>query len=194
MGALVALVSPHWLPWPLRAVAGWIAAAVIMLGTSWHILLHSDARTTELRAGDEDPGRVATFVIAVVSSLFSVLAATMVLRLTRDESSGGFWVGLALVSVALSWFVTHTEYAFRYAHLYYARGGGGGLTFPDTAKPCDMDFAYYSLTIGMCFQVSDVMVTAANLRRLTLGHSLVSFLFNTTILALSLNVAFQLLG
>ena len=57
-----------------------------------------------------------------------------------------------------------------------------------------MDFAYYAFTIGMCFQVSDVQITAADIRRATLGHALVSFVFNTTILALSLNVMFQLLS
>ena len=187
------LLTPGAPPWPLRAVVGWVAAALTMLGSSWQILFQSDARTTELRAADEDPGRVTVFVIAVLSSLFSLFAATMVLRLMGGESSGTFWITLALISVALSWLVTHTEYTFRYAHLYYA-GGGGGLSFPKTEKPCDMDFAYYSFTVGMCFQVSDVSVTAPNIRRVTLGHALVSFLFNTTILALSLNVAFHLLG
>jgi uncharacterized membrane protein len=194
VGALAMLLTPSAPPWPLRAMVGWVAAAIIMLGSSWQILSRSDARTTELRAGDEDPGRFAVFVIAVLSSLFSLFAATMVLRLMQGERGGVFWVVLALVSVALSWFVTHTEYTFRYAHLYYAHEGGGGLSFPETAKPCDMDFAYYSFTVGMCFQVSDVAVTAPNIRRVTLGHALISFLFNTTILAVALNVMFRLLG
>ncbi len=174
-------------------MVGWVAAALFMLGSSWQILLRSDARTTELRAGDEDPNRFAVFVIAVLASVFSVFAATVVLAQNR-VAGGGFWVALTLVSVALSWLLTHTEYAFRYAHLYYTGGAVGGLQFPETPRPCDMDFAYYSFTIGMCFQVSDVQITAADIRRTTLGHSLISFLFNTTILALGLNVMLQLLN
>ncbi len=175
-------------------MVGWVAAALFMLGSSWQILLRTDARTTELRAGDEDPGRFAVFVIAVLASVFSVFAATVVLALNLGAGGRGFWIALTLVSVALSWLVTHTEYAFRYAHLYYTGGATGGLKFPDTERPCDMDFAYYSFTIGMCFQVSDVQITASNIRRATLGHALVSFLFNTTILALGLNVMLQLLN
>ena len=188
------LVTPGSPPWQLRAMVGWDATALMLLGLCWHILRHSDAVTTELRAGDQDPGGRAVFVVAVLSSLFSLFAATMVLRMMRGQSCGSFWVVLALISVALSWLVTHTAYTFRYAHLFYTGDFTGGLAFPGTDRPCDMDFAYYAFTIGMCFQVSDVQVTAPDIRRATLGHALISFIFNTTIVALSLNVMFQLLS
>ena len=191
---LVTLVTPASAAWQLRAMVGWDATALTLLCLCWHILRNSDARTTELRAGDQDPGGFAVFVIAVVSSLFSLFAATLVLRLMRGQSCGNFWVVLALVSVVLSWIVTHTAYTFRYAHLYYTGESNGGLAFPGTDRPCDMDFAYYAFTLGMCFQVSDVQITASDIRRATLGHALISFVFNTTIVALSLNVMFQLLS
>ena len=188
------LVTPGSPAWQLRAMVGWDATAVALLAASWRILLTSDARTTELRAGDEDPGGRAVFTIAVLSSLFSLFAATMVLRMMRGQTCESFWVVLALVSVALSWVVTHTAYTLRYAHLFYTGDVNGGLEFPGTQTPCDMDFAYYAFTIGMAFQVSDVSITAADIRRATFGHALVSFVFNTTIVALSLNVMFQLLS
>jgi uncharacterized membrane protein len=188
------LVTPGATPLQLRAMVGWDAMALTLLGQCWRILYHSDARTTELRAGDQDPGGFAVFVIAVLSSLFSLFAATLVLRMMRGQNCGSFWVVLALVSVALSWIVTHTAYAFRYAHLFYTGKVNGGLLFPGTSTPCDMDFAYYALTIGMCFQVSDVQITDPEIRRASLGHALIAFVFNTTIVALSLNVMFQFLG
>lgn len=194
VGAVAMLLTTEAPHWTLRAMVGWDAMAVTLLALCWHILLTSDARTTELRAGDHDPGGRVVFTIAVLSSLFSLFAATMVLRLMRGQSCGSLWVVLALLSVALSWLVTHTAYAFRYAHLYYTGTENGGLLFPGSPTPCDMDFAYYSFTLGMCFQVSDVQICAADIRRATLGHALVSFIFNTTILALSLNVMFQLLS
>ena len=126
--------------------------------------------------------------------MLSLFAATAVLRMMHGQSCGNFWVVLALVSVALSWTVTHTAYTFRYAHLFYTGDVNGGLDFPGTQTPCDLDFAYYSFTIGMAFQVSDVSITATDIRRATFGHALVSFVFNTTIVALSLNVMFQLLS
>jgi uncharacterized membrane protein len=188
------LLTPGAPAWQLRAMVGWDAMALTLLGVCWQILYNSDAQSTELRAGDEDPGGFAVFVIAVLSSLVSLFAATLVLRMMRGRSCEDFWVVLALVSVALSWLVTHTAYTLRYAHLYYKGEVNGGLAFPGTDAPCDMDFAYYSFTLGMCFQVSDVQVTASNIRRTTLGHALISFVFNTTIVALSLNVMFQLLS
>lgn len=187
-------LTPGSPPLALRAMVGWDATAVTLLGLCWQILLRSDARTTELRAGDQDPGGRAVFVIAVLSSLFSLFAATMVLRMMRGQSCGSHWVVLALVAVALSWLLTHTAYTFRYAHLYYTGESNGGLCFPGTATPCDLDFAYYSFTLGMCFQVSDVQIEASNIRHVTLGHALISFVFNTTIVALSLNVMFALLS
>jgi uncharacterized membrane protein len=194
VGAAALLLTSGAPAFALRAMVGWDAMALTMLCLCWHILLHSDARTTELRAGDQDPGGRAVFVVAVLSSLFSLFAATWVLRMMRGQSCGNFWIVLALVSVALSWVLTHTAYTLRYAHLYYTGTSNGGLEFPGTPTPCDMDFAYYAFTLGMCFQVSDVECSASDIRRTTLGHALISFVFNTTILALSLNVMFQLLS
>jgi uncharacterized membrane protein len=194
VGGVAMLLTPGTTPWPLRSMIGWDAAALALLAQAWRILLTSDANTTKLRAGDEDPGHYPVFLTAVLSSLFSLFAATLVLRMMRDQNSGGIWVVLALVSVALSWLLTHTAYTFRYAHLYYTGTSDGGLCFPATPEPCDLDFAYYAFTLGMAFQVSDVQVEAPEIRRTTLGHALVSFVFNTTILALALNVMFALLG
>jgi uncharacterized membrane protein len=79
----------------------------------------------------------------------------------------------------------------RYAHLYYRDDGDlGGLGFPGTEMPCLLDFAYYAFTIGMCFQVSDVTVTQHRMRQATLGHALLSFVFNTAVLALALSLLF----
>jgi uncharacterized membrane protein len=194
VGVLAVLLTPGAPVWQLRAMVGWDATALTLLGASWHILYRSDAATTELRASDEDPGAFVVFVVAVLSSLFSLFAAMLVLRLSRAQDSSSFWGALALASVALSWLLTHTAYTLRYAHLFYRGEINGGLIFPGTNTPCDMDFAYYSFTLGMCFQVSDVQVSSPEIRRTTLGHALISFIFNTTIVALSLNVVFQLLG
>jgi uncharacterized membrane protein len=194
IGGVAMLVTPGAPPWPLRSMIGWDAAAIALLAQAWRILLTADASTTEQRAGDEDPGHYPVFVIAVLSSLFSLFAATLVLRMMRGQSSGTVWVVFALVSVSLSWLLTHPAYTFRYDHLYYTGRSSGGLIFPGTTAPCDMDFAYFAFTLGMAFQVSDVQVEAPDIRQAALGHALISFVFNTTILALALNVMFVLLG
>ncbi len=82
-------------------------------------------------------------------------------------------------------------YTLRYAHLYYHddHEGIGGLEFPGGGRPSYVDFAYLSFTIGMCFQVSDVVVSSRQIRRTVLGHALLSFVYNTAILATAINLA-----
>jgi uncharacterized membrane protein len=94
--------------------------------------------------------------------------------------------------------MTHTTFAFRYAHEYYEAAPGsskvdGGLEFPGEDQPDYLDFMYFSLVLGMTFQVSDVQITSRKLRRLATVHGLLSFLFNTIILALTVNIAAGLL-
>jgi uncharacterized membrane protein len=101
-----------------------------------------------------------------------------------------------LGAVVIAWLLTHTAYALRYAHLYYRDddNGVGGLVFPGDEQPDAVDFAYFSFTIGMCFQVSDVTITSRPIRREVLFHGCLSFAYNTAVLALALNVGFGLLG
>jgi uncharacterized membrane protein len=97
--------------------------------------------------------------------------------------------------VLVAWVLTHTAYTLRYARLYYIPRNGEtreGLRFPGDEAPDDMDFAYFSFVLGMAFQVSDVSITCKHIRRAVLWHSLQSFLYNTVILALSLNLLFGL--
>jgi len=83
----------------------------------------------------------------------------------------------------------------RYAHLYYRgdREGTGGLEFPGKREPDDLDFAYFAFTIGMCYQTSDVTISSYAIRRTVLVHAIISFAYNTAILALALNLIFGLL-
>ena len=107
-------------------------------------------------------------------------------------------VALVAVTLFVSWLVTHTVFALRYAHEYYAATPGvagidGGLDFPGGAAPDYWDFFYFALVLGMTFQVSDVQITSKKLRRLATLHGLLGFLFNTVILALSVNIGASLL-
>ncbi len=180
----------------IRAAPGGNTAALGLLVLAWNILVRSCPNETQKRAGAEDPGRNLIWAVTVLASLFSLFAAVFVLRKVRAWTGfeGQLWTGLALLAVVLSWLVTHTLYTFRYAHLYYRGGRADGLDFPKDQKPADIDFAYFAFTIGMCFQVSDVVVSCTRVRRAVLVHSLISFVYNTTILSLALNVAFNLLG
>jgi uncharacterized membrane protein len=197
-GVVATLIAPTEHEWKLRAVIGWDVGALTMNLLAWSLIGRSDAKRTQRRAGAYDPGRTAVNVLALLSSIFSLFAATFVLRTARGFAppEATVWTVLALSAVVLSWVLTHTAYTLRYAHLYYRRAsvGGGGLEFPGGHAPSAIDFAYFAFTIGMCFQVSDVTISSSAIRRAVLLHALVSFVYNTTILALALNVAFALLG
>jgi uncharacterized membrane protein len=194
-GLGLALVWPAPLDWHLRGVIAWDCAALVLLGLVWPHIATANAERTRLRAAAEDPGRKAVFLLAVTSSAFSLFAGVSVLRRARGFSAAEsvLWSGLAVLAVLLAWFLTHTAYTLRYAHLFYRRGGKEGLVFPGTAHPSELDFAYFAFTIGMCFQVSDVVIASALVRRTALVHALLSFVYNTTILALVLNLVFGFL-
>jgi uncharacterized membrane protein len=195
LGIAGAIGWPRALDWHLRGVIGWDVSAIVLLGLLWPRLSTADAECTRLHAGSDDPGRTTVFLLAVAASLFSLFAGVSVLRRARafDGSESALWTGLAVLAVGLAWTLTHTAYTLRYAHLYYRHGGMGGLSFPGSDEPSELDFAYFAFTIGMCFQVSDVTVTSPKVRRTALLHALLSFVYNTTILALVLNLVFGFL-
>lgn len=196
LGVLGCLLFPMQARWHIRAVVGWDIGALTLTLLAWRIIIRSGPKATAAHAAPEDLGGTMVWVLALVASLFSLFAATFVLREVRALPSPAsmVWTVLSLLAVALSWMLTHTSYTLRYAHLYYRRGGSGGLEFPGGRPPCDFDFAYFAFTLGMCFQVSDVTISASHIRRAVLLHALLSFVYNTTILALALNLAFGLAG
>jgi uncharacterized membrane protein len=184
--------------WTTRVVAGWNAGALVLLGLAWSIVWRSGPERTRHRAAAEDPGRNAVWGIVLAASTLSLFAGVVVLRHAKDDAAGerALLVGLCLGAVVSAWTLTHTAYTLRYAHLYYRDDGDGegGLTFPGDRAPDYFDFAYFAFTVGMCFQVSDVTVTSPGIRRAVLGHALLSFAYNTAVLALALNLMFGLLG
>ena len=108
-------------------------------------------------------------------------------------------VATVAVTLALSWLLTHAVFALRYAHEFYqssdeGSGFDGGLDFPSTKRPDYWDFFYFSAVLGMTFQVSDVQITSSKLRRLATVHGMLGFLFNTVIVALTVNLASGLLS
>jgi uncharacterized membrane protein len=195
-GVLVTWLVPSAAEVRIRAVLGWDVAALIFLGMAANLLVRSCPVETKRRASAEDPGRNTLWAVVTAACLFSLFAAMFVLRSLKNMPglAGRMWSILALLAVLLSWLVTHTLYTFRYAHLYYRGTHEGGMVFPGTRPPADIDFAYFAFTIGMCFQVSDVTIESSRIRRAALGHALLSFVYNTTILALALNTGFALLG
>jgi uncharacterized membrane protein len=180
------------------ALVSWDAFALVLLALSWGGVSSADAKATRDRAGSEDPGRTLVYVIVVLTSSASLLGATLLVSDPRAIAPdlAGAAAALCLTTVALAWTMTHVAFTFRYAHLYYREDaeGIGGLEFPGGAAPMYFDFAYFAFTIGMCFQVSDVCVTSHQIRRAVLLHAVISFAYNSIILAFVLNLVFGRVG
>ena len=176
--------------WAFRLVAGWDAGLLVLLGLAWNIILRYGPEATRRRAAAVDPGATVVRAVVLVSSTACLFAATAVVRYAKTlaPQASEVLVVLSLLAVALAWMAVHTAFTFRYAHLYYRDGEAGGLRFPEDAAPADIDFAYYAFTVGMCFGATDVFLTETRFRRATLGHALLSFFFNTGILAMTLNL------
>ena len=185
---------------PMRAsgLVAWDMFGLVLLALSWSSISGADATTTRERAGSEDPGRTLVYVIVVLTSSASLLGATLLVSDPRAIAPdlAGAAAALCLTTVALAWTMTHVAFTFRYAHLYYREDaeGIGGLEFPGGAAPMYFDFAYFAFTIGMCFQVSDVCVTSHQIRRAVLLHAVISFAYNSIILAFVLNLVFGRVG
>jgi uncharacterized membrane protein len=180
-----------------RVLLAWDSAGLMLVVFAVLIITRADSRETRRRAAAYDPGRSVVWVIVLAASTISLFAATLALRQGHGERSLGsdLHVALCVATVVISWLVTHSAFTLRYAHLYYRDGAHeGGVEFPGGEQPDDLDFAYFAFTLAMCFQVSDATISGRPIRRTALGHALLSFAYNTVILALSLNVIAGQLG
>jgi uncharacterized membrane protein len=198
VGILASAIAPGRFGTMLKVIAGWDGAALAMTALAWSFIWSASPSRTRAWAASTDPGRLFIGGFVIVASAASLLATGFALRGARTCPLGGrdIFLGLGLLAVAAAWLLTHTMYTLRYAHLFYRDGieREGGLTFPGGGHPCYLDFAYYAFTVGMCFQVSDVTITNPRLRRETLAHAMLSFLYNTVILGVALNFAIGTLG
>jgi uncharacterized membrane protein len=197
LAAIAAVATPHLKP-TLRVLMSWNCATWSLLGMAWVTLVTSDAETTQKRAAAEDPGRLFVHIVVLLSTMSSFVASVGLMRERATSHAGHelLWLLVCVSAVTGAWLLNHTNWTLRYAHLYYRedREGVGGLLFPGDLPPDEMDFAYFAFTIGICMQTSDVAITGRQLRRAALLHSVQSFAFNTTIIALVLNVLFGVLS
>lgn len=178
----------------LSADAGVLVAMTLLIG-----LRHALPDTMKRIAARQDAGKWTVLLLTLVAASASLVAIAGEVPLIR--SAGEFEkivrIGLIIATIVLSWTFIHTIFALHYAHDYYSSRSAGtangatlykGLAFPGEAMPTYMDFAYFSFTIGMTFQVSDVQITDPAMRRLALMHGIISFFYATGILALTINM------
>jgi len=180
----------------VHAGAAWVIGVLLFLGWTLYAVSGVSKSVLRKRARDLDDSAWIVSLLVVIASGISLLALGMMIS-SKDGGADSIKVlriVLAGTSMICAWFLIHTVLALHYAHLYYGDKNGnskdcrGGLDFPGEDDPEYSDFFYYSFTIGMTCQVSDVTTQSRGMRRLTLLHSVVSFFFNTTVIALTVNL------
>jgi uncharacterized membrane protein len=199
VAALIAfLLTIGHLRLALQSILTWNVFAWSFMLFSWMRILFADARTSVQTAKLEDAGRTVIFVFVILGAITSLFAVAVLIGEAKGLNKGIITGHLLLAggTVVSSWTLIHTVFTMHYAHAFYRQrdddqscSDGAGLEFPSEKEPDFLDFAYFSFVIGMTCQVSDVQISNRDIRRLALVHGLLSFLFNTVILALTINLS-----
>ncbi|GAA3928289.1 DUF1345 domain-containing protein [Microbacterium soli] len=176
-------------------VGGW--GALGLVNTLWVVVTvwPMDAAATRAHATAEDPGRRTARLIAITGSLISLVAVGIVVLQARHagEVEGYLLAGIAVLGVAASWGLIQVDYMLRYARIYYT-DQVGGIDFNQEDDPQYTDFAYFSLGLGMTYQVADTDVTVNSVRRVVIAQTMLAYLFGAVILATVINLVTSLGG
>jgi uncharacterized membrane protein len=181
-------------------VLSWdVGAAVFLL--LWAVtMIRTPILDMPKRAKAQQDGEWTVFAITLAGIVASVIAIVIEFRdITKLQNEArDVHLGLVIATLLISWLTMQLVFALRYAHEYYTVSDGsgttdGGLDFPHEPEPDYFDFFYFGMVLGMTFQVSDVNITARKIRRLATLHGFIGFVFNTVILALTVNIAAGLL-
>jgi uncharacterized membrane protein len=180
-----------------HVMIGWDTLSLFMILFSWITFSVTTSQQIRELAKAQDSSRIIIFIIVLISTFASFLAVLLLIVAKKDFQTAEtetFHLTIAIAGMILSWVLIHTIFTLRYAHIFYDNDEerperhAAGLEFPGEKKPDYLDFAYFSFVLGMTFQVSDVQVTSKRLRRLALLHGILSFGYNTIMIALTINL------
>jgi uncharacterized membrane protein len=191
-GLVVGIAFLWFVPWPVSVIAGWDTSSAIFVVTVWSMILRVDGAGTEDLSMREDETRGTATLLLIGASVVSLLAVGFCLGLAGKESGGlrVLLIGLATLTVLLSWLVVNTVFTLRYAHLYFS-APAGVIDFGEGAdgpRPNYRDFAYLAFTIGMTYQVSDTQLRNQTFRHTVLLHAMLSYAFGVVIVAAGINL------
>lgn len=183
--------------WPTQAalgvLAGIAATQFAFVVAGWSVLWPMDAAATHRNARREDFRPLVEELVVVAVALCGLFAIVLLLLL-GEADTGHAGAATALFGVFMAWAALHLMYATRYAYVYYDEGGEGegGIDFNSRHSPAYLDFFYFSYNLGMTYQVSDTDVSSSAIRAIVLRHTLLSYVFGTSILATAINLVASL--
>ncbi|MDK4722674.1 DUF1345 domain-containing protein [Rhizobium sp. CNPSo 3968] len=175
----------------------WDTTAVVFIVYSLYRMLTANALSIRKRSADLDFSDGFLLFLSIAAAIASIGGIALDLLGVKDASPevAFYRVMMAIVTILISWTFLHTLFTIHYAHRFYSiPGKGQGLKFAEPVEePIYWDFLYFSFTIGVAAQTADIGVSTVSMRKLVLLHAILSFLFNTTILALAINVGASLI-
>lgn len=189
IGIVAFFLAPDGLRLVTRLVVGWDAFAALYLVLAYVMMLRCDVAHIRRSAVLQDDGRFLILLVTALGAFASLAAIVFELGASKGSAAG---LILATVTIVLSWALVHTAFALHYAHEFYRGEKPGGLQFPSGDAHADADywdFVYFSFVVGMTAQVSDVGITDRIIRRTATVHGVISFVFNTALIALMVNIA-----
>ena len=200
IAALLFLILPGSLHVATRALCALNAGLVSFLFLAWWMMTAlANPEHMQAFAKKQYTGRLTIYTLIIMAACVSVFALIFLLNLNKSSLSPIVLIlhlVITTITILGSWLLVHTIFAFQYAHMYY-RGhphhAARGLNFPQTRDPDYWDFLYFSFVIGMTCQVSDVQTESRQMRHFALLHGILSFFFNTSILAMTVNVIANLI-
>ena len=188
IGIVVCLLLPSSLRMVTRLLIGWDTFIAIYLLLVYGMMLRGGSKHIRRNAALQDDGSFVILMVAAFGAFASIAAIVFELGASKNATE----LALAVVTIASSWAAVHTTFSLHYAHQFYRGPKPGGLAFPEGEKKEDpdyWDFVYFSFVIGMTAQTSDVGITDKSIRRTSVAHGIVSFIFNTALVALMVNIA-----
>jgi uncharacterized membrane protein len=202
VGLLVLFSLPEHMPHTVRATIAWNVGGAVYLLFALQLFMTCGADRIKARAARRDESRVvilAIILLAIMSSFAAIAGLISQAKLaSTDANAKALLAGLAALTIVISWCVTQVVFTLHYAHDYYSpyagSDAGNGLVFPGCENPDYWDFLYFATSIGATSQTSDTSIRSRALRRLVTVHAVISFFFNTAVLALTVNIAASLPG
>jgi len=182
------------------ALIAWNSFTGLYIALALHAMLTADHATLKSHAHLYDDGEGVILLLSILAAILSFVAIVGELATTQDAGpvAKTWHIALSGLTLVTSWTYIHIAFAFHYAHGYYAElprnKGKPGLIFPGTDAPHYMDFLYFAFVIGTSGQTADVDFASASTRRVGLIHCVAAYLFNATVLALTINIAASLIS
>ena len=193
-GSAAGVVVGLLFTWRLMPLVSWTVTVAVALTWVWRLSWPQDSEGTKRLAEQENLTR-STDMWVLTAAVVSLAIVAVALMQSKDQQSAASVASvlLSVLSVALSWALVNTVYAFKYARLYYfGEPDVGGIDFKQESPPTYSDFAYLAFTVGMSFAVAETEPTSTRIRKVALGHALLSYAFGTGVLAVAINLVTNL--